>query len=257
VCGVTEVYKIGGVQAIAAMRYGTETVPAVSKICGPGNSWVTLAKQLIAKDGFAIDIPAGPSELAVYTDGTVPADFVAADLLSQAEHGTDSQVVLVTTDKELAQAIVSETEKQLQDLPRKEIASKSLEKSLAVVVEDEHHAMELLNEYAPEHLILACANARELSERVINAGSVFLGAWSPESAGDYASGTNHTLPTNGNAKGWSGVSLDTFVRKITFQEISREGLSRIGNAVEVMAEAEGLAAHKNAITVRINTQSND
>lgn len=252
VCGVKDVFKLGGVQAIAAMRYGTETIPAVSKIFGPGNSWVTLAKQLIAKDGFPIDIPAGPSELAIYADATVPSAYVAADLLSQAEHGTDSQVVLVATERIVIDEVLAEVELQLEQLPRKEIARASLKQSLAVLVNDDVEAIEFLNAYAPEHLILACADATGLSDQVVNAGSVFLGAWSPESAGDYASGTNHTLPTNGHAMGWSGVSVDSFVRKITFQEITREGLHRIASTVEVMAEAEGLHAHKNAVTIRMN-----
>lgn len=252
-CGITEVYKVGGVQAIAAMRYGTETIPAVSKIFGPGNSWVTMAKQLIAKDGFPIDMPAGPSELAIYADGTVPSSFIAADLLSQAEHGADSQVVLVAAERVVLEDVIAETYRQLELLPRKDIARKALEGSVAILVNDDEEAMVLLNEYAPEHLILACADASGLSEQVINAGSVFIGGWSPESAGDYASGTNHTLPTNGNAKGWSGVSLDSFVRKITFQEITKDGLSRIAHTVETMADAEGLHAHKNAITIRMNT----
>jgi histidinol dehydrogenase len=250
-CGVSEIYKVGGVQAIAAMYYGTETVPQVSKICGPGNSWVTMAKQLIAKNGFPIDIPAGPSELAVYCDDSVPAEFVAADLLSQAEHGADSQVLVLSEDKGIIQEVIEAIKVQVEQLPRKEIALQALENSAAVLVKDAHAAMEIFNTYAPEHLILACANAELLALKVVNAGSVFIGPWSPESAGDYASGTNHTLPTNGNARGWSGVSVDTFVRKITFQQLSKEGLERIGKTVEVMAEAEGLQAHRNAVTIRL------
>ncbi|MFM2017789.1 MAG: hypothetical protein RL007_1445 [Bacteroidota bacterium] len=250
-CGVSEIYKVGGVQAIAAMYYGTETVPQVSKICGPGNSWVTMAKQLIAKNGFPIDIPAGPSELAVYCDDTVPAEFVAADLLSQAEHGADSQVLVISEDKEILQEVIEAIKVQVEQLPRKEIALLALQNSAAVLVKDADAAMEIFNTYAPEHLILACANAELLALKVVNAGSVFIGPWSPESAGDYASGTNHTLPTNGNARGWSGVSVDTFVRKITFQQLSKEGLQRIGKTVEVMAEAEGLQAHRNAVTIRL------
>jgi histidinol dehydrogenase len=250
-CGVSEIYKVGGVQAIAAMYFGTETVPQVSKICGPGNSWVTMAKQLIAKNGFPIDIPAGPSELAVYCDNTVPAEFVAADLLSQAEHGADSQVLVLSADKGILQEVIEAIKVQVDILPRKEIALKALANSAAVLVKDAMDAMEILNNYAPEHLILACETAELLSHQVVNAGSVFIGAWSPESAGDYASGTNHTLPTNGNARGWSGVSVDTFVRKITFQHLSKEGLHRIGKTVEVMAEAEGLQAHRNAVTIRL------
>jgi histidinol dehydrogenase len=250
-CGVSEIYKVGGVQAIAAMYYGTETVPQVSKICGPGNSWVTMAKQLIAKNGFPIDIPAGPSELAVYCDDTVPAEFVAADLLSQAEHGADSQVLVISEDKGILQEVIEAIKVQVEQLPRKEIALLALQNSAAVLVKDADAAMEIFNTYAPEHLILACANAELLALKVVNAGSVFIGPWSPESAGDYASGTNHTLPTNGNARGWSGVSVDTFVRKITFQQLSKEGLQRIGKTVEVMAEAEGLQAHRNAVTIRL------
>jgi histidinol dehydrogenase len=253
-CGVKNVLKIGGVQAIAAMAYGTETISAAYKIFGPGNSWVTCAKQLLSREGIAIDLPAGPSELAVYADVTVPPAFIAADLLSQAEHGVDSQVVVVATDKKILENIMREVENQLTVLPRKEIATESLKKSHAILVENSTLAMQLLNDYAPEHLILACKNASELSEEVINAGSVFLGAWSPESVGDYASGTNHTLPTNGYARAWSGVSLDSFVKKVTFQELTKEGLQNIGPSVEAMAEAEGLFAHKNAITVRLNNQ---
>ena len=250
-CGVSEIYKVGGVQAIAAMYYGTETVPQVSKICGPGNSWVTMAKQLIAKNGFPIDIPAGPSELAVYCDDSVPAEFVAADLLSQAEHGADSQVLVISEDKGILQEVIEAIKVQVEVLPRKEIALQALRNSAAVLVESADAAMEIFNAYAPEHLILASANAELLALKVVNAGSVFIGPWSPESAGDYASGTNHTLPTNGNARGWSGVSVDTFVRKITFQQLSKEGLQRIGKTVEVMAEAEGLQAHRNAVTIRL------
>jgi histidinol dehydrogenase len=255
-CGVSEIYKVGGVQAIAAMYYGTETIPQVNKICGPGNSWVTMAKQLIAKNGFPIDIPAGPSELAIYCDNTVPAEFIAADLLSQAEHGADSQVLLLSTDKGIIEEVIQALQLQLEDLPRKETAKQALLNSAAVLVTDLHSAMEIINKYAPEHLILACNDAEKIAAQVRNAGSVFIGAWSPESAGDYASGTNHTLPTNGNARGWSGVSLDTFVKKITFQHITREGLNRIGRTVEVMAEAEGLQAHKNAVTIRLGNKSN-
>jgi histidinol dehydrogenase len=253
-CGVTRIFKAGGAQAIAAMGYGTKTIPRVNKIFGPGNSWVTCAKQLLSREGIAIDLPAGPSELAVYADKTVPASFIAADLLSQAEHGADSQVIVVATGKEVLKNVMEEVDKQTQQLPRKEIAHAALEKSHAILVSDEDAAMQLLNAYAPEHLILACKNAAALSEKIINAGSVFLGAWSPESAGDYASGTNHTLPTNGYARAWSGVSLDSFVKKVTFQELTKEGLQNIGTAVEAMAEAEGLFAHKNAVTIRLNNK---
>ncbi len=251
-CGVKTVLKIGGVQAIAAMAYGTGTISSAYKIFGPGNAWVTCAKQLLSREGIAIDLPAGPSELAVYADVTVPPAFIAADLLSQAEHGVDSQVVVVATDKNVLENIMREVENQLSLLPRKEIAVEALKKSHAILVHDATAAMDLLNTYAPEHLILACKNAHELSNEVNNAGSVFLGAWSPESAGDYASGTNHTLPTNGYARAWSGVSLDSFVKKVTFQELTKEGLQNIGSAVEAMAEAEGLFAHKNAVTIRLN-----
>ncbi len=248
--GIKEVYKIGGVQAIGAMAYGTKTVPSVYKILGPGNQFITCAKQLIQKDGIAIDMPAGPSEVAVYADEIANASFVAADLLSQAEHGPDSQVILLTRSVDLSRSIKIEIKKQLEKLPRKEIAKKALEKSKIILVKNDDEAMEVLNEYAPEHLILSCANAELLADKVVNAGSVFLGNYSPESAGDYASGTNHTLPTNGYAKSYSGVSVDSFVKKITFQQISREGITEIGKTVEVMAEAEGLKAHANAVRVR-------
>jgi histidinol dehydrogenase len=248
--GIKAIYKIGGVQAIAAMAYGTDTVPKVYKIFGPGNQYVTCAKQLVNASGIAIDMPAGPSELAVYADETCNPAFVAADLLSQAEHGADSQVVLVAPSGLIVNNVKDEIEKQLQALPRKAIAEQALQNSLAIVIENEKNAFDLLNEYAPEHLIIASDNATELAGQVVNAGSVFLGHYSPESAGDYASGTNHTLPTNGYAKAYSGVSVDSFVKKITFQQINKEGLQNIGNAVETMAAAEGLDAHKNAISIR-------
>ena len=248
--GIKNIYKIGGVQAIAAMAYGSETIPKVYKIFGPGNQYVTAAKQLINKEGTAIDMPAGPSEVAVYANETCTASFVAADLLSQAEHGADSQVLLVATSFEIVEAVKIEIEKQLFNLSRKEIAAKALANSRFIVLENVDEAFELLNEYAAEHLIIAADNAVALSEKVINAGSVFLGHYSPESAGDYASGTNHTLPTNGYAKAYSGVSLDSFVKKITFQYLSKEGLHTIGSAIELMAAAEGLDAHKNAVTIR-------
>jgi histidinol dehydrogenase len=254
--GLKKIYKIGGVQAIAAMASGTETVPKVNKIFGPGNQYVTCAKQLVNAAGVAIDMPAGPSELAVYADDTCNPAFVAADLLSQAEHGADSQVLLVASSIFIVEKVNAEIEKQLELLPRKEIASKALQNSLAIVMEQTAVAFELLNEYAPEHLIIAADDAEILAENVINAGSVFLGQYSPESAGDYASGTNHTLPTNGYAKAYSGVSLDSFVKKITFQQISREGITNIGNAVEIMAAAEGLDAHKNAVTIRLKEINN-
>ncbi len=250
--GIQTIYKVGGVQAIAAMAYGTETIPKVNKIFGPGNQYVTCAKQLVSAAGITIDMPAGPSELAVYADQTCNVSFVAADLLSQAEHGIDSQLLLVAPSISIIEAVQKEIEKQLSSLPRKEIAAQALQNSVAVVMENKARAFELLNEYAPEHLIIAADDASGLCELVINAGSVFLGHYSPESAGDYASGTNHTLPTNGYAKAYSGVSLDSFVKKITFQQINKAGIQAIGNAVETMAAAEGLDAHKNAITVRLN-----
>jgi histidinol dehydrogenase len=251
--GITKVFKVGGVQAIGAMAYGTEIIPQVYKIFGPGNQYVTCAKQLVNKQGFAIDMPAGPSEVAVLVDDTCVPEFVAADLLSQAEHGSDSQVILVSTNESVIQTIQAELEKQLAVLPRKDLASKALENSKAILVKTYLEAIELLNEYAPEHLIIACENDEQLAEQVINAGSVFLGNYSCESAGDYASGTNHTLPTNGYAKAYSGVSLDSFVRKITYQKLSKEGINNIGPAIELMAEAEGLQAHKNAVTVRLKS----
>jgi histidinol dehydrogenase len=251
--GLKNIYKIGGVQAIGAMAYGTESVQQVYKIFGPGNQYVTAAKQLVNKEGIAIDMPAGPSEVAVYADETTNAAFVAADLLSQAEHGIDSQVVLVATSSSIVDAVKKEVEAQLAQLSRKEIAEKALNNSSFIVIEETTTAFELLNEYAAEHLIIASDKAKELGALVVNAGSVFLGHYSPESVGDYASGTNHTLPTNGYAKAYSGVSLDTFIKKITFQQLGKEGLKNIGSAVEVMAAAEGLDAHKNAVTIRLNS----
>lgn len=249
--GIDVVYKIGGVQAIAAMAYGTRSVPAVHKIFGPGNQYITCAKQLIQKDGVAIDMPAGPSEVAVFADETADASFVAADLLSQAEHGPDSQVLLLTSSADLSRRIRGEIKKQMEQLPRKQIAKKALENSKIILVQNDDEAIHILNEYAPEHLILSCKNAEPLAEKVVNAGSVFIGDYSPESVGDYASGTNHTLPTNGYAKSYSGVSIDSFVKKITFQQVSREGLTEIAKTVEIMAEAEGLQAHANAVRVRL------
>ena len=249
--GITKIFRVGGVQAIAAMAYGTETIPQVYKIFGPGNQYVMCAKQLIQKDGIAIDMPAGPSEVAVFADETSNASFVAADLLSQAEHGIDSQVICVTTVEDILNKIKNEIDKQIELLPRKQIAKRALENSKIILVKNENEAIDLLNEYAAEHLILACKNADEMAEKVINAGSVFLGNYSPESAGDYASGTNHTLPTNGYAKSYSGVSVDSFVKKITFQKISRSGLNAVGGSVVLMAEAEGLQAHANAVKVRL------
>ena len=251
--GVSKIFKAGGVQAIAAMTYGTESVPKVYKIFGPGNQYVTAAKQLVSLRDVAIDMPAGPSEVEVLADETANPVFVAADLLSQAEHGVDSQAMLITTSEALQQAVKEEVERQLELLPRKEIAEKSLANSKLIVVKDMEEAIELTNEYAPEHLIVETADYMQVAERVVNAGSVFLGSLSPESAGDYASGTNHTLPTNGYAKAYSGVSLDSFIRKITFQEIRQEGMKNIGPAIEEMAANEHLDAHKNAVTVRLKT----
>lgn len=248
--GVTRVFKAGGVQAIGAMAYGTASIPKVSKLFGPGNQYVTCAKQLVQQQGIAIDMPAGPSEVAVYADATANPAFIAADLLSQAEHGADSQVILVVRERALVAQVQQELETQLAALPRKDLAAQALGNSKIFVIEDESTAMELLNEYAAEHLILACDNAGELARQVVNAGSVFLGHYSPESVGDYASGTNHTLPTNGYAKAYSGVSVDSFVKKITFQQLTRQGLQMIGRTVELMAEAEGLEAHAHAVRVR-------
>jgi len=250
--GVTKIYKAGGVQAIAAMAYGTETIPAVYKIFGPGNQYVTCAKQLIQQDGIAIDMPAGPSEVAVYADGSAHPAYVAADLLSQAEHGPDSQVVLACPSRQVAEQVLEAVQQQLTLLPRAETATKALVSSRAFITRDAKQAMEILNEYAPEHLILACDNAAGLAEKVVNAGSVFIGHFSPESAGDYASGTNHVLPTNGYARAYSGVSLDSFVKKITFQQLTLEGIRGLGPAVIQMAEAEGLQAHANAVRVRMS-----
>lgn len=249
--GLKNIYKAGGVQAIAAMAYGTQTIQQVYKIFGPGNQYVTCAKQLVNKEGMAIDMPAGPSEIAIYADGSCTPAFVAADLLSQAEHGKDSQVLLVASAKEVVDQVRLEIENQLSVLPRKDIAVASLQFSRFIVMDNVDAAFDLLNEYAPEHLIIATDNALALSEKVVNAGSIFLGHYSPESVGDYAAGTNHTLPTNGYAKAYSGVSLDSFVKKITLQEVSRSGLQNIGRAVEEMAAAEGLDAHRNAVSLRM------
>lgn len=250
--GVSRIFKAGGVQAIGAMAYGTESVPKVYKIFGPGNQYVMAAKQQVSLHDVAIDMPAGPSEVEVFADATANPCFVAADLLSQAEHGTDSQVLLVTTSDRLIEAVQAEVERQLNLLPRKEIAARSLENSRLILVRSMEEAMELTNEYAPEHLIIEAADYETLAGKVVNAGSVFMGDYTPESAGDYASGTNHTLPTSGYAKAYSGVNLDSFVRKITFQEIAPQGIRNIGPAIEVMAANEQLDAHKNAVTVRLN-----
>ena len=250
--GVKKVFKTGGVQAIAAMAYGTESVPKVYKIFGPGNQYVTIAKQEVSLRDVAIDMPAGPSEVAVLADETANPVFVASDLLSQAEHGVDSQAVLITTSETLLRETQAEVERQLAALPRKAITEKSLESSRLILVKDLDEALDMVNEYAPEHLIIETKDYQDIAERIINAGSVFLGPYAPESAGDYASGTNHTLPTNGYAKAYSGVSLDSFIRKITFQEITREGIRTLGPTIQVMAENEHLDAHKNAVTVRLS-----
>ena len=257
VAGVNRIFKAGGIQAIAAMAYGTESVPKVYKIFGPGNQYVTAAKQLVSLRDVAIDMPAGPSEVEVLADETANPIFVAADLLSQAEHGVDSQAILITTSVELQQAVKVEVERQLALLPRKEIAEKSLANSKLIVVDSMAEAIELTNAYAPEHLIIETEDYLSVAERIVNAGSVFLGSLTPESAGDYASGTNHTLPTNGYAKAYSGVSLNSFIRKITFQEIKPEGLNIIGPAIELMAANEQLDAHKNAVSVRLGQLENE
>ena len=256
ICGATKVFKIGGAQAVGAMAFGTETVPKVYKIFGPGNQFVTEAKQQISKTGTAIDMPAGPSEVAVLADETCVPAFVAADLLSQAEHGVDSQVMLVTTSERVISETNAELEKQLAVLSRKAIAEKALENSKAVLFENLEEAVEFANEYAAEHLIIATADADEIAEKITNAGSIFIGNYSCESAGDYASGTNHTLPTNGYARNYSGVSLDSFTKKITFQKLTADGLKNLGGTIECMAEAEGLDAHKNAVSIRLKTLSN-
>ena len=253
VAGVSKIFKAGGVQAIGAMAYGTESVPKVFKIFGPGNQYVMAAKQQVSLDEVAIDMPAGPSEVCVLADETANAEFVAADLLSQAEHGIDSQVLLITTSESKLEDIHQQVDKQLEVLPRKELASKALENSCYVLVKDYNEMMALTNLYAPEHLVIQTKNYEELAEKVINAGSVFLGSYACESAGDYASGTNHTLPTHGYATAYNGVNLDSYCRKITFQHLTEEGIRHIGHAVELMAEAEQLDAHKNAMTVRIKS----
>lgn len=253
VAGVSKIFKAGGVQAIGAMAYGTESVPKVFKIFGPGNQYVMAAKQQVSLHDVAIDMPAGPSEVEVLADATANPAFVAADLLSQAEHGVDSQVLLVTTDENLIEQVCQEVSKQLETLPRKEIASRALENSKLILVHDMAEAMDLTNLYAPEHLIIEAANYMDLAENVVNAGSVFLGHLTPESAGDYASGTNHTLPTNGYATAYSGVNLDSYHRKITFQELTSEGIQTIGPAVEIMAAGESLDAHRRAMTMRLET----
>ncbi|MDT0607493.1 histidinol dehydrogenase [Croceitalea rosinachiae] len=252
-CGVSQIFKVGGIQAIAGMTFGTESIPQVYKIFGPGNQFVTVAKQIATKYGVAIDMPAGPSELLVVADDTADAAFVASDLLSQAEHGTDSQVILVSTSEKMIDAVELEVEKQIKDLPRKKIARKAIENSKLIYVEDDGTAIDLINVYGPEHYIICSKNEDFYIDNTFNAGSVFIGNYTPESAGDYASGTNHTLPTNGYAKQYSGVNLDSFMKSMTFQKITEKGIEKIGNAIEVMAEAEGLQAHKNAITLRLNS----
>lgn len=252
-CGVTKILKVGGIQAIAGMTFGTKSIPKVSKIFGPGNQFVTVAKQLATQFGVAIDMPAGPSELLVVADDTAVPSFVASDLLSQAEHGTDSQVILVSTSKKLIDAVEKEIQIQIEELPRKAIAKKAIENSKLIYIENDQTALDLINEYGPEHFIICSEFDDFYCNGIINAGSVFIGNYTPESAGDYASGTNHTLPTNGYAKNYSGVNLDSFMKSMTFQKITEKGIQNIGRAIEVMAEAEGLQAHKNAVTLRLNS----
>ena len=252
-CGVTQIFKIGGIQAIAGMTFGTESIPQVYKIFGPGNQYVTVAKQIATKHGVAIDMPAGPSELLVMADDSANASFVAADLLSQAEHGVDSQVILVSTSRNIIDEVEKEIEKQIAQLPRKNIAEKAIANSRLIYITEIQTAIDLINEYSPEHYILCVGNEDEYLNQIINAGSVFIGNYTPERAGDYASGTNHTLPTNGYAKQYSGVNLDSFMKSITFQKISSKGILEIGKTIELMAEAEGLQAHKNAVTLRLNS----
>ncbi|MFO7659006.1 MAG: histidinol dehydrogenase [Bacteroidales bacterium] len=251
ITGVTRVFKLGGVQAIGAMAFGTETVPKVYKIFGPGNQYVTAAKQIVSQGDVAIDMPAGPSEAAVMADDTANPVFVTSDLLSQAEHGNDSQVILVTDSEKIIQKVLHEIEIQLSSLPRKDFAAKSLKNSRIILLKNISEMIGLINEYAPEHLIISTKDADVVAEAIINAGSVFIGDYTPESAGDYVSGTNHTLPTYGHAKAYNGVNLDDYVKKITFQKISKEGLKRIGPAIEIMAESENLIAHKNAVELRL------
>ena len=256
-CGIDRIYKVGGIQAIAAMTFGTKTINKVYKIFGPGNQFVTVAKQLATKYDTAIDMPAGPSELLVVADNTAKADFVAADLLSQAEHGIDSQVILISTDEKLIPRVATEIKEQLKKLPRKAIAEKAIANSKLIVVNDSKTALEMINCYGPEHLIICSADEDFYVQNILNAGSVFIGNYTPESAGDYASGTNHTLPTNGYSKQYSGVNTDSFMKSITFQKISENGLKNIGNAIELMAEAEGLQAHKNAVSLRLKSIENE
>jgi histidinol dehydrogenase len=256
-CGVTKILKVGGIQAIAGMTFGTTTIPKVYKIFGPGNQYVTVAKQLATQFGVAIDMPAGPSELLVVADDSAVPAFVASDLLSQAEHGADSQVILVATSKTMIEAVEQEVQSQLSVLPRKEIASKAIANSKLIFVENKETALDLINEYGPEHFIVCTENNDFYVDNIENAGSVFIGNYTPESAGDYASGTNHTLPTNGYAKNYSGVNLDSFMKSMTFQKISETGIQAIGKAIEIMAEKEGLQAHKNAVTLRLKAIENE
>ena len=250
-CGVTKIFKVGGIQAIAGLTFGTENIPQVYKIFGPGNQYVTVAKQIATKHGVAIDMPAGPSELLVVADDSANAEYIASDLLSQAEHGTDSQVILVSTSERIINNVSEEIEKQISLLPRKAIAEKAIANSKLIYIEDDDQALQLINEYGPEHFIICAKNEDFYVDGIINAGSVFIGNYTPESAGDYASGTNHTLPTNGFSKSYSGVNLDSFLKSMTFQKISKEGLLNIGETIELMAEAEGLQAHKNAVSIRL------
>lgn len=250
-CGVTKIIKVGGIQAIAGLTFGTETIPKVYKIFGPGNQFVTVAKQMATKYGVAIDMPAGPSELLVVADEAANASYIASDLLSQAEHGTDSQVLLVSTSKPLIIAVEKEVEKQLQALPRQSIAEKAIQHSKLILVNNDEDALDLINEYAPEHFIICTENEEFYCDGIVNAGSIFVGKYTPESAGDYASGTNHTLPTNGFSKAYSGVNLDSFLKSMTFQKITEIGLKNIGKTIELMADAEGLQAHKNAVSIRL------
>ena len=257
ISGITEVYACGGAQAIAAMAYGTDTIPKVDKIFGPGNQYVTLAKQLVSSQGIAIDMPAGPSEVLILADDSSNPEFIAADLLSQAEHGTDSQVILVTTSKEIALQTLVSLNEQVENLDRKEIAKQALKSGSIIIVKNDQEMIDISNQYAPEHLIISTGNYTKLSENVTHAGSVFLGNYTPESLGDYASGTNHTLPTNGLARSYSGLNMDAYYKKITFQEASQTGLQIIGPFVETMAKAEQLQAHKNAVTIRLNKLQNE
>ncbi|MDA9669873.1 histidinol dehydrogenase [Flavobacteriaceae bacterium] len=256
-CGLNKIFKVGGIQAIAGMTFGTESIPSVYKIFGPGNQFVTVAKQLATRYNVAIDLPAGPSELLVVADETADADFVASDLLSQAEHGPDSQVILVTTKESLLEKVIKAIKQQLQNLPRKKIAEKALENSKMIVLENDEIAVTFINYYGPEHYIICVKNEKYYVDKVRNAGSVFIGNYTPESAGDYATGTNHTLPTNGYSKQYSGVNLDSFTKAITFQKISKKGIQDLGKSIELMATAEGLQGHKNAVSIRLKKISND